>query len=100
MKNIERIKKAYDINMMKNGFLTVTKKGEFPTKFVLPSKNCRLYFMFNEIFNKTTIGGLVKGRKVIKITALDLYKEVLDETKFNSCIEAFKVFKFEGNRAV
>ncbi|MBC8059694.1 MAG: hypothetical protein H7Y18_03420 [Clostridiaceae bacterium] len=97
---IERIKKAYDINVMTNGFLAIATKGQFPTKLVLPSKNCRLYFMFGEEFKKTTIDELILKRKAIKITALNLYRIILEEKEFIKSIKAYDKFKFKGHQAV
>lgn len=85
---------------MQNGFIAVAKKGNANFKAVLPSKNCRLYFMFDEEFNRATIQELITKRKAVKMTAYDLYKLVLEEQEFVKSLEAYKNLKFKGELSV
>lgn len=94
MTNAEKILTNYDLKVVKKyGFLAISKKGENNYKCVAPNKKQRLYFMFGNEFNKETVQELIRERKVIKVTAYQLYKMLLKEEIFNSTLERYKRYR-------
>lgn len=100
MNNIDRIKKAYDFRQTSSGFLAIKKKETEEVKVVLPSSDTTIYFMFNEEFNKATIAELVRARKVIKITSLELYRKILPLEQFKRGLDMTLKLKYNIHQAV
>lgn len=91
MTNAEKIAKNYELKFYsRSKLLGIKKKGDNKITYVAPSKNVRLYFMFDQEFDKSTIQELISKRKAIKITGYDLYKLILEEKVFMDALENYK----------
>lgn len=100
MKNIDRIRESYDFRQTNSGLLAMKKKSTNEVKVVLPSSNTTLYFIFDEEFKKDTVLELVRSRKIIKMTSMEIYKSILSLEEFKKSLDATLKLKFSQDQVV